>query len=209
MNGHFIGTEPEVITCYQKVWVDMIAMSIKHAKGIDLAELNPSMRMRECYEARCYLLSDQFERDCLWIGIDDSAIGAARKCWEYKSDNSRCAVCGKKEARGYYACGRKVCWEHWKIIEAYNKGYDLDEVMAEIEKEKDEPTQKELLQFEKVKRSDAPKMVITEKGARFAPKLTDEDRTVIRESYAKGRKARWLALRFGVTPRTINLVVKL
>lgn len=200
MKGQFVGFE-EVATCgYMKIWVDMMAMSIRHARKEDLTELTPPLRQRECYEARCYLLSDQFENDCEWIGINDEAIGKARTCWEYQTDQARCAVCGRKEARGLYACGRKVCWEHHKIIEAYNNGYDLDAVMKEIAKEtvckNEEPKQVELVEFK------------PEFTGCIRRKLTDNDKQIIRESYAKNRKARFLALRFGVTPRTINMVVK-
>lgn len=208
MKGQFVGFQ-EVATCgYMKIWVDMMEMSIRHARKDDLTELTPSLRQRECYEARCYLLSDQFEDDCEWVDINDEAIGMARTCWEYRTDKSRCAVCGRKEARGLYACGRKVCWEHQQIIQAYNNGHDLDEVMKEIAKRAKKPAQMELQEFVQAKRMLNQKIVLTERGPRFAPKLTDEQRAYIRECYKAGRKARFLALRFGVTPRTINMVVK-
>ena len=195
MKGRFVGFEPELVDGHLKLWVDMIAMSIKHARKEELTELTPSLRQRECYEARCYLLSCQFEQDSEWIGIMDEAIGKARTCWEYQTDKSRCAVCGRKEARGLYACGRKVCWEHFKIIEAYNNGYDLDAVMKEIARKAKEPKQAELVEFK------------PEFTGCIRRKLTDNDKQIIRESYAKGRKARWLAVRFNVTMRTIHMVV--
>jgi len=191
MNGQLIGADPVVITGYQKIWIDMISMSIRHAQKEDLTELSVRMRLRECYEARCYLLSDQFENDCSWVFIDDEAICHARRCREFKKDNSRCAVCGRKEVKQFYACGRKVCWEHWKIIEAYNKGYNLDEIVKAINKEKNKPPPDKLPLF----------------TGCVKPKLTEIDRSIIKESYANGRKARWLAQRFGVTPRTIHMVV--
>ena len=191
MKGQFVGFEPELVDGHLKLWVDMIAMSIKHARKEELTELTPSLRQRECYEARCYLLSCQFEQDCEWIGITDEAIGKARTCWEYGADKNRCAVCGKKEYPARYACGRRVCWEHYKIIQAYDKGYDLDEVMKVIRKEKNKPPPDQLPVF----------------TGCVKPKLTDNDRQIIRESYQNGRKARWLAVRFNVTMRTIHMVV--
>lgn len=195
MKGQFVGFEPELVDGHLKLWVDMIAMSIKHARKEELTELTPSLRQRECYEARCYLLSCQFEQDCEWIGITDEAIGRARTCWEYGADKNRCAVCGKKEYPARYACGRRVCWEHHKIIQAYDDGYDLEKVMKEIAKNKKEPKQEELQEFK------------PEFTGCIRRKLTDNDKQIIRESYQNGRKARWLAVRFNVTMRTIHMVV--
>ena len=126
MKGLKIGHEISLFESYKAMMCDMMNMSIKHAHNLELSDIENTKKNQriECYESRCYLLSNTFEQDCMWFDmLDDAAIAEVRKCkWSINTTWKTCIVCGTACHQGYFYDGRRFCWEHYNILQVYNAG---------------------------------------------------------------------------------------
>jgi hypothetical protein len=130
-------------TGYRSLWCNMLKMSIDHSMGRNLnvtGNYKLKYKKTEIHFSRCYVLSDLFEHDCIFIGFSDGLIDDIRakckKSWHVKG----CVVCGRGN--------EEVCWEHRRVVEEFNKGRDIEHKFTE----KQEVEQYEL---QIIKREDA------------------------------------------------------
>jgi hypothetical protein len=107
-------------TGYRSLWCNMLKMSIDHSMGRNLNTMGSYSQefiKTEIHLSRCHVLSNLFEQDCYFIGWGDDLIKDIRaKCkkhWHVKG----CVVCGRGND--------EICWEHQRVIEAFNEGRDI------------------------------------------------------------------------------------
>jgi hypothetical protein len=120
-------------TAYQNIWWNMIQASIAHSKHQELSASdfnnNKQWLMREIFLSRCYIMSKLFEDDLTLMGIDSDLV---QKCrikiyWTWRGGKKSCLVCGRVDyGREKFIDGKYLCWQHWKFIEEFNKGRDLE-----------------------------------------------------------------------------------
>jgi hypothetical protein len=141
MNGAFACPNEIPDDPYLRLMFDMVWNSIKHSQWQAIWDVvGKGERKKEVYESRCYILSEKFFDDCIWLDLSDDFIESQRGAWS-RSVTKICIVCGRNCSCGmglYMHKGYYLCWEHNEIVKAYDNNRDVNEVYKYIAKKKAE-----------------------------------------------------------------------
>lgn len=130
----YYGDEDQtIIDPYANLWMDMIQVAIEHAHWQNMADVERAEKLIECHESRCYLISDMFEEDAVWLDeiLTAEAIAEVRKCKWSAHLPGRCIVCGRAGNNKYREW--ELCWEHNLIVKAYNNVRDAERIYKKAE----------------------------------------------------------------------------